>query len=238
MNIKIPIFVIVHDRITVLKKSVKSFVEQINTPIEIIFHDVASTYPPCLDYLEEQRKKGHKVYRTEINHHHTINDTVKKYLDEHPECEYYVITDPDIELDNVNGDILEYYLYLMKKHDNKLIVGPMLRIDDIPDHYPKKNIAVHLHKQQFWNNKPDTVEYKDNKYEIQYALIDTTFQLVHRSNNKPINRPGIRCYSPYSARHLDWYIDPKNMEPDQEYYSKNANQIAHWGRNVRSPNYC
>ena len=48
----------------------------------------------------------------------------------------HVSTDPDIELDNVNGDILEYYIWLVNKFNNKFVVGPMLRIDDIPDYYP------------------------------------------------------------------------------------------------------
>jgi len=34
----------------------------------------------------------------------SLYNTVKKYLITHPECEHYVITDPDIELDNVNDD--------------------------------------------------------------------------------------------------------------------------------------
>ena len=49
----IPIFIIVHDRITVLKQSIQSFQNQINYPIQIILHDVASTYPPCIQYLQE-----------------------------------------------------------------------------------------------------------------------------------------------------------------------------------------
>lgn len=229
-KIKIPIFIIVHDRITVLKKTIESL-EQIKTiPIEIIFHNVASTFPPCLEFLEQMKQKGHTIYNTTKNHYKTIVYSVNKYLADHPECEYYIITDPDIELDNVNPDILDFYLFLMKKYDNKLVIGPMLRIDDIPDYYPKKSHAIKTHKAQFWHKKPVDIKWNDNTYQIQRAFIDSTFQLVHRSNKKDLPRPGIRCYAPYAARHLDWYIDPNNMNDDQIYYSKKSNSNAHWGK--------
>lgn len=229
----IPIFIIVHDRVEVLKKSVKSFEEQINTPIEIIFHDVASTFPGCIEYLEEMKGKGYKVYRSPVNDHLSVLVSIKTYLTEHPECEYYVMTDPDIELDNVNGDILEYYVWLMKKYENKNVIGPMLRIDDIPDFYPKKNDAIRGHTLQFWRFAPSKTVWNGNDTYIQNALIDTTFHLAHRNNiNRSYPKKGIRCRAPYSARHLDWYIDPNNLSPDQEYYSRKASHVAHWGKNI------
>ncbi len=228
----VPIFIIVHDRVTVLKKAVMSFEEQIKTPIKIIFHNVASTYKPCLEYLEEMKLKGYDVYSSTVNNHHSVMNTVKSYLKLHPECKYYVVTDPDIELDNVNGDILEFYMHLSDNNPN-LSIGPMLRIDDIPDYYPKKKIVIQSHTKQFWHKDPKSIKYKDQKYDIQFSAIDTTFQLM------PVNilpnkfpRRGIRCYAPYSARHLDWYLDPQNLSDDQIYYSNNASTIAHWGRSI------
>lgn len=228
----IPIFIIVHDRINVLKSSIKSFEEQIKTPIKIILHDVASTYSPCKKYLKEMEENGYTVFRHPVNDHTSVQNTIKKYLRQNPDCQYYVITDPDIELDNVNGDILDFYIWLCKKNNNKLVIGPMLRIDDIPDYYSKKELAIKRHKAQFWNTKPTPIKWNDNEYNIQYSPIDTTFQLCHRNMHYNFPRRGIRCYSPYSARHLDWYINPENLTKDQLYYSKHSSNIAHWGRNI------
>ncbi len=96
-TLKIPIFIIVHDRVKVLKKTVASFESQIASPIEIIFHDVASTFPGCLKYLQDMKENGYTVYRSEKNHHHTVFQSINKYLVKHPKCQYYVVTDPDIE---------------------------------------------------------------------------------------------------------------------------------------------
>lgn len=229
----IPIFIIVHDRFTDLKKAVESF-KKISTPIKIIFHDVASTFEPCLRYLEEMKNAGHDVYRTETNHHLTVMKTVEKYLQLHEECEYFVLTDPDVELDDVNGDILEFYEYISKQNNNKYVVGPMLRIDDIPDYYPYKQTAISSHTRQFWHKTPTLIKYKNNEYKIQCSPIDTTFQLVHKSLiSSRFPHQGFRCYAPYSARHLDWYIDPKKMTDDQIFYSNNASKnISHWGVSI------
>lgn len=50
------------------------------------------------------KKRGYKVYRSDVNTHWSVMNSVNTYLDTHPECEYYIITDPDIELDHVKGN--------------------------------------------------------------------------------------------------------------------------------------
>ena len=129
---KIPIFIIVHNQYEILKKSVDSYEKFIKSPIEIIFHDVCSTNPETIFYLNDRKNKGYTTFRSEVNNHHTVMNSVKDYILKNPKCEYIVITDPDIELFNVNNDILEFYIFLLKKNKS-ISVGPMLKIDDIPD---------------------------------------------------------------------------------------------------------
>lgn len=228
----IPIFIIVHDRLETLKKCVKSLETLIKTPIKIIFHNSKSTYKPTLEYLDEMEKKGYIVYHSEINNHHNVIDSVKDYLEKDKECKYYVMTDPDIELYEVNGDILEFYTFLLEKY-NVDSVGPMLKIDDIPDYYPRKHNAIEGHKKQFWNKEPKDVIFKNKKYQYINCWTDTTFQLRRRENcdkNFP-HKNSIRCYHPYSARHLDWYINPDKLLPCQKYYIENTTSISHWANN-------
>lgn len=228
-NSYVPIFIIVHNRYEILKKSVESYEKYIKTPYKLVFHNVASTYEPTLNYLNERKKKGDTVYDVSINNHLSVIDTVKKYLKEHTECKYYVITDPDVELDNVNGDILEFYQFLVEKY-NIVSAGPMLRIDDIPDHYPLKETVIKKHTECLWIKIPKTVCFRGVDYKYINCAIDTTFQLL-KSNVIPSKFPvfnSIRCYAPYSARHLDWYLDPKNLSPCQQYYAETASRVSHW----------
>lgn len=61
---------------------------------------------------------------------------------------------------------------------------------------------------------------------------DTTFQLSS-VKNRPTTFPhslSVRVFAPYSARHLDWYVDPNNITPCQEYYQLTSSDISHWNK--------
>ena len=230
----IPIFIIVHNQLDILKKSVASYEKFIETPIKIIFHDVATSYKPTLDYLEERKRQGYKVYRSEINNHHTVINSIKDYYKNNPEFEYYVMTDPDIELDNSPGDILKIYTELLNKY-KCLSVGPMLRINDIPDYYPGKKVAIRRHTSQFWSKPKYSITLDKKEIKFIKCMTDTTFQLCNIKYIPPRfpHKNSIRVCPPYSARHLDWYIDPNNLTPCQLYYQNNTTKISHWN----NPNF-
>ena len=226
---KIPIFIIVHNQYEFLKKSVESYEKYIKTPIEIIFHNVCSSYFETINYLKEKENEGYIVYNTNINNPHTVTHSIKDYISKNPKCEYVVMTDPDIELNNVKGDILEFYIYILNKF-KVVSVGPMLKIDDIPDEYHNKNIAFNGHNKQFWSKDKNKIIFKDNTYEYINCQTDTTFQLLSVKNipkKFPYNN-SIRTLEPYDARHLDWYIIPNNLTPCQLYYLNNTTIISHW----------
>ena len=226
---RIPIFIIVHDRVQVLKKTFQSL-SQLKTPKRIIFHNVASTYKTCLRFIDRMRKKGFKVTKSNVNNHLSVMTVIKKYLQTHPKCPAFIITDPDIELDNVHPRLIEFFLHIARKY--KKPVGTMLRIDDIPDHYPLKKQALKRHSKHWdgtfkkWNEK-----WNNETFTIQKSHIDTTFQLrLRRHVNIPFPcYDAIRCHAPFSARHLDWYINPKKMTRDQIYYKKSGEKLTHWG---------
>lgn len=227
-----PIFIIVHDRVGCLKKCVNSYLRWIDAPIRLIFHDVASKYEPCLAYLQEMKAQGHELYRTNVNSHVTVRNTITTYLAEHPEIQYYIVTDPDVQLHSVWGDILDFYLYLARLQPNRC-VGPMLHIDDIPDHYPRKYRVVSSDMNRFWGKPGSPIEFRGRTHTVVFADIDTTFQFAHRDLPMHFPRRGIRCLPPYSARHLDWYLKPSSLTPDQQYYEKHCSRgIAHWGHSL------
>ena len=235
---KIPIFIIVHNQYEILKKTVESYEKYIKTPIEIIFHNVCSTYFETINYLEQKQNEGYIVYKSNVNNHHTVIDSIKDYISKNPECEYIVMTDADIELNNVNDDILEYYIYLLNKL-NKLSVGPMLKIDDIPDEYYNKKQAIEGHTNQFWANPKKTILFKNKEYKYIECCTDTTFQLFS-SKNIPKSFPhnnSIRTLQPYDARHLDWYVNPENLLPSQLYYLNNTSNISHWNNKIWKGKY-
>lgn len=229
MDTKIPIFIISHDRLTVLKYTIESF-KQIKTPYTIIIHDNCSKYQPTLDYLHLLDQEDNiSVVFSKYNDLNGVSKTIKEYFKKNPESKYYIVTDPDISLYQINGDILELYKHLLNINPSITAVGPMLEIHDIPDYYPLKALAIKKHTDQFWHKTPIPIKWNNTTVHIQYSPIDTTFAMYRQGFNfKNYNR-GIRVYSPYSAQHLDWYIDPNNLTDDQKYYIQNSNSISHWG---------
>lgn len=231
MKYKIPIFVVVHDRLDCLKKSIQSYYDCIDDDFEIVFFDVESTYPETIDYLKEQEKEGIKVYWHKGNAEDSylnVRIGIIDYFKKHNKSQYYVVTDPDIELDNVNGDILQFYIHLLNTFRSAHCVGPMLRIDDISDSYPLKEKAIHGHTKQFWHKNPLSILYNGKQFHYQKAPIGGTFALYRRSVQFGKINPGIRTYAPYAARHLDWYLDINNLTPDQKFYMDNAIHNGHW----------
>ena len=88
-----------------------------------------------------KKESRYTVYHNKINNHHHVLNAIKDYKCKHPELKYYVMTDPDIELYKVDGDILLVYTEILNKL-NATSVGPMLKIDDLPDYYPPKNMQL------------------------------------------------------------------------------------------------
>jgi len=233
---KIPIFIITKDRLKCLRLAISSYRKFIKTPFEIIIHDNNSSYKPTLRYLKSLESIGIKIYRNTkpfngINEELiTVSGSIKDYLNNNKDTKYYIVTDPDIILDSVNGDILEFYIYILEKTGID-VVGPSLRIDNLPDFYPFKRKVI-KHESKFWKNSK-SITFKNNIYTCYNANIDTTFGMYKSSYE--FSRPtiGIRTGSPYYARHFDWYINPKKLSGDQKFYINKTYKISHWCKNIK-----
>ena len=230
---KVPIFIIVRDRLIALKECIKSYEDNIKTPFEIIIHDNGSTYGPTVDFLKKLENSGTKVYWSSVNDLREVNKSVKDWMSKNTKSKYFVITDPDVCLKDVHGDILVFYSNLLKSNSFASVVGPMLEINDIPDHYPKKVEVIQAHYYQFWRHTPTKIEYGGVSCDVQKAAIDSTFGMYRRGYIWNGPSVGIRTHVPYSAKHLDWYLNPDELSPDQEYYKETAaSNIGGWGSNL------
>lgn len=232
---RIPVFVITWNRFSVLHQSLESFTRYIDSPWELVIHDNHSDYPPMIEYLQNLEKNGVKVY---WNHRNgtmpemvqDLRGHIRDWLSKNP-ASHYVVTDPDIELCGCQGDILPFYQHLLNNIPDIQVVGPMLRLDDIPAYYPLRDHAIQRHSEHFWNIIPQTVHYNNRYYHVQVNNIDTTFGMYRANFPFKNENTGLRTYAPYMARHLDWYIDPDNMTEDQALYLERCNSLAHWGGN-------
>jgi len=230
---KIPIFIISFNRLEVLKTSILSYKNFIKSPFEIVVHDNNSSYGPLLDYLKRLESRGITVFYNKENvlsgmQLNNVALSIEKWFSQN-DAPYYVVTDPDIALQEECGDILELYADLLKLNEEINVVGPMLRIDDIPPYYPLRTKVIERHYQQFWHKMPMDLTWRGKLIQYQNAPIDTTFGMYRYGFKFHRLSQGYRTYRPYWARHLDWYLNPKKLSDDQIFYLKNASEVSHWG---------
>lgn len=231
MKNNIPIYIISFNRLDALRRSIESYVRFFDYD-DIVIIDNASDYPELLDYYKHLARKGVTIHKNRkiqsAEELDSIGPIINKDLSQR-HCEFYVVTDPDISIESVPDDFLDVLKYLLNKFPWAKIVGPMLRIDDIPADFPDREEAWRKHMAQFWTKYPDSIRHGDTTVYFQRAGIDTTFGMLRAT--QPFKRllKGVRTYHPYEAKHLDWYITPKTITPDQIHYQKSTSRnISNW----------
>lgn len=212
---RVPVFVIVRDRLGVLRELV-TWLERADVG-EIWLVDNNSTYPPLVEYLE---LSPHSVVRTGRNLGHRapwLSGTVQRVA----HGRHFVVTDPDVVPDvDCPLDAVDYFRELLDRHPDVDKVGFGLRIDDIPDAYPLAEQA-RAWEARFWT---DEIEHG-----VFRADIDTTFALYRPLDRRHEEDRALRTGSPYVARHHPWYLDPSSLPDDERYYRAHADMsISNW----------
>lgn len=218
---EVPIIINNRDRLTTLRNMINSLQNMGYKNLLVI--DNESTYPPLLSYYKNdcpakifyEKNLGHKAI-CESKCLDTINS------------EYIIYTDSDLEFgDNYPKNFVEVFIKLYNKYNTKDNifydrVGTALRINDLPDKYPKKKQVVEW-ESQFWRGR------LSDELEIYNSPIDTTLALhVVKTikKDKLLNQSAIRVAGKYTVRHKDWYYE--TLPEDVKYYTKHKTTPTHW----------
>ena len=236
---EICLYIISYNRLTVLKSALNSYLRFLS-PMDIVILDMGSDYLPLLEYFKDLKKVGISTINfdkiTKPGDLNIISDQIDRENCKRG-CDYYIVTDPDISIEICSNDILNIYKEILNTHEDIEIVGPMLRINDIPKSYPLREWAWKLHAEQFWHKKPESIQVGDRVVYVQRTVIDTTFGMIRSTTSYKRFLRGFRTYEPYEALHLDWYITPENITDDQLNFQTTTSQlISHWqGPDINSP---
>ncbi len=220
---KIPVFIILRDRVNNLVHLVK-WLEKTNQA-EIILVNNDSTYPPLIEYLIASK---HKVYNLKSNHSKWA-PWKEGLIEKHP-SDYFAVCDPDmLPILECPLSMLEYMVDALDGHPEYHVVGPAYEITDLPDYYAAKKDVI-LWEAQFWA-KPLGDNFKTTDF--FEAIIDSMFAVFRKGGEIDITRDGLRANYPYVVRHETWYMDTKNpSEEDLWYMSRCDVNRAHWIREV------
>jgi len=238
---RIPIFIISFNKLTVLKQAIKSYYEYIATPFEIVIHDTGTSFPDTLEYLKQLEDKGirvyrfkHKKFKFKQDMYALVNQSISRYfLETGNDSRFYCVTDPDMAFyEKTRKNVLVFYASLLDMfHESELYkVGPMPKMDDIPDHYPLKELVFKKYRGKRINEFGEEIKF--DKFIIKYREANVTpFAMYRRYSTFFKKRLSFRIGEPYDARHLDWYLDYKNLTEDQKYYMSIEycnSDISHW----------
>jgi hypothetical protein len=217
----IPLLIPCYNQLTYLRNLINWFRFYSNSDIYIL--DNASSYLPLVQYLSciHGQDNIHVVKfqsnQGSANLKILISERIAKSY------EYYIISDPDImPHPSVPQDFLDIFRHCI---DNLGYhhVGFCLKIDDLPDFIENK-ASIIKNEAHFWQDSV-IITYDGRNYKAYKAPIDTTFAL-YRSDmgwTKPMPpewwNNSLRIFE---AFHLPWYLDPKAINDEMDYYFKIA----------------
>jgi glycosyltransferase involved in cell wall biosynthesis len=196
------------DRLTTTKKLVEDLLERNTQEIWII--DNASTYPPLLEWYQ------HVPEQVKVLRHHNGGHLALWSLGviNNVSEEWVFYTDSDIELNP--GMPKDYQRVMLEAalHYGYNKVGLALSLDDIPEHYWLRD-QVLRNEHRWW-----ATPLAENVY---VADTDTTFNL----NRKVDQYSSIRLAGDFTCKHVPWYVEINNLDPEEQYYYDHYDGYAH-----------
>lgn len=136
----------------------------------------------------------------------------------------YIVTDADVVPDkDCPLDLIPKLMEVFGRYDNCKKVGPGLRIDNLPDHYKKKEQVIG-HESQFSSSPMP-------QGDVYAAAIDTTFALYWTQSEPGCWVNQYRLAAPYVAEHRPWYVDSDNLTGEDIFYVQNCEgNWSYWKR--------
>ena len=124
-------------------------------------------------------------------------------------CNYYAVTDSDLDLSSVPTDLLNVLSAGLQKFPRANKAGLSLELDDLP--VSRATTQVREWEAHFWEKRLDS-QFFD-------ADVDTTFALYRAGTGWGGNGgPAIRTDRPYTARHVPWYMTAETITAEERYY--------------------
>ena len=152
----------------------------------IIILDNDSTYPPLLKYY---KTCPHRVILLGKNLGYMAL-WESEFFNEFSQ-DFYIYTDPDVlPIEECPKDFIEVFLRILAENADIKKVGFSLKIDDLPDHFAKKEEIIAI-ESKYWQKKRSDLAYD--------APIDTTFALYRPKAKGDHRAKGLRTTFPYKA---------------------------------------
>ncbi|MDA0577956.1 MAG: hypothetical protein O3B24_07650 [Verrucomicrobia bacterium] len=220
----IPVVINNFNRLDSLRTLV-DWVQSLEGEKAIVILDNASTFPPLRNYYRTLHAPNLQVvrlgYNSELEGIADVGRELRRFR-------RYVVTDPDlVPCPDTPRDILKRMNMLLDRYPQFTHVGASIEIRDIPATYPLRE-QVLAWESQYWPPRVTCVG--DDGYD---AWVDTTFGMYRGDSDVTKVYPAMRMPRPYTLKHVDWYLDPAQLTPEQRFYQRQARPVASWTQRLR-----
>lgn len=214
---KIPVVIINRDLLTWPSKMVEDL-KTFDNIGDIIIVDNQSTYEPLLEWY---KTNPCEIIYSPVNYGQSVPWDLK--LHHERSFNYYVVTDPDMDLSETPKDSLTYLVQKMEEHPEYDRIGLTLSNYDLPEDSP-----YHFHVKTWQERSVPEDSIKNGLLTKQ--IFDTTFGMYNITRHFS----GTSCCTqlPYGVKHIPWNITKDEIQNLKEknyefyYYLKNATSSA------------
>ena len=161
----------------------------------------------------------------------SVQESIAKYFHDlqmlgAPMPNFYVVTDPDVSLFDVPGDVMDVLQHVLNLGEAS-VAALGLRQDEIVEHHG-------FLQQEMWPETLESFKFGARRiYYIRNVGVDTTFAMYNKNFKFHRANQGVRLSYPYAARHLDWYYSNLSHVPeDFRFYLCTCNPICSNGPNI------
>lgn len=218
------------NRLSTLQRTVDSY-SHLSTEHELVIVDNGSDHPECVALLEELEPRVKKIYRlpacdsmdaAEANFESAIYSEYSK-----GDAEWFAVSEADICFEGTRHDALDRYIDLALT--TGCAVGPHTRVDvGIPACYPLRSRVLATESRLLYRS---SMRWSWEGVPYSAWPIDTTFHLFPRREDFPrLKMNTLRAGPPFDAMHLDWYLDIRNPNRENEIYLPGTRPVGSWGK--------
>jgi len=141
---------------------------------------------------------------------------------------FFVVMDQDIVLQTL-PDALEFWTTFLRSCTVDC-VSAWIDYADVPHSYPQRDSVFQFYDHKLKYVSP-VVMWSNFLVTVIASVVDTHFCVFRDSYWPKWHRhvSTFRSRSPYSLRHLDWYMETENPPPGSVHYLSHQKQVNHWG---------
>ncbi len=219
-----PVIINNFNRLALVKKQIE-WLLSLDQKVSILIVDNDSTLPPLLEFYKSINAPNIQVIPLRFNSWRLGAAYIAKQL---VSFKKVIITDSDLlPYSSTPKDIVQHLSNLLDKYPKANHIGLSLELNDIPDDSPMKAKVI-KYESQFW--EPNTSRINDEVYD---AKIDTTFAMYRNSSTILDTGPALRTVRPYTLKHVDWYLRPKDYSDEYKYYLASCKGFATWATEMK-----